>query len=163
MSAPIILINNNNNLSLSSGLSRIQLSITDLCFNGAPKLCLTTGFVNTCNRDRPITITTGLRYGFKIKSHKFLWEHLKKLLQNKGYKLKINKKNLNVLLILAPPTLAPGGACPSDPPSYATAPQSPDFLPAFNLPFLRIAPYSVLVSLLSIYSKPHFPSKQFIF
>src|SRR6218665_1784306 len=35
-------------------------------------------------------------------------------------KLKINKKIVNVLLILAPPSLAPGGACPSDPPSYAT-------------------------------------------
>src|SRR6218665_1640304 len=70
-------------LSLSSVWSRIQLSIPDLCFNGTPKSCLITGFVNTCNRDRPITITTGLRFGFKIKSHKFLWEHLKKLLQNK--------------------------------------------------------------------------------
>src|SRR6218665_3006297 len=52
-----------------------------ICFNGAPKSCLTTGFANTCNRDRPITITTGLRFGFKIKSHKFLWEHFKKLLK----------------------------------------------------------------------------------
>src|SRR6218665_1205446 len=32
---------------------------------------------------RGLTITTGLRFGFKIKSHKFLWEHFKKLLQNK--------------------------------------------------------------------------------
>src|SRR6218665_1957279 len=36
-------------LSLSSGRSRIQLSIPDLCFNGASKSCLTTGFVNICN------------------------------------------------------------------------------------------------------------------
>src|SRR6218665_4127283 len=70
-------------ISLSSGRSRIQLSIPDLRFIGAPKSCLTTGFVNTCNRDRSIIIATGLRFGFKIKSHKFLWEHLKKLLQNK--------------------------------------------------------------------------------
>src|SRR6218665_431501 len=37
--------------------------------------------ITTCNRDR--TITTGLRFGLKIKSHKFLWEHFLKLLQNK--------------------------------------------------------------------------------
>src|SRR6218665_3783885 len=63
----------------------IQLSIPDLCFNGAPKSCLTTGFVNTCkcNTDRPITITTGLTFFFKIKSLKSIWEHFKKLLQNK--------------------------------------------------------------------------------
>src|SRR6218665_1875785 len=54
-------------------------------FNGAPKSSLTTGFVNTCkcNTDRPVTITIGLRFFFKIKSHKSIWEHFKKLLQNK--------------------------------------------------------------------------------
>src|SRR6218665_2580887 len=88
--------------------------------NGAPKSCLTTGFVNTCNRNRPITITTGLRFGFKISSHKFLWEHFLKILQNKDQKLKINKK-FKCLIHFGAPNLGARGRLPPLPPSYATA------------------------------------------
>jgi len=60
-----------------------------LWLNGAPKSCLTTGFVNdkdVTHRPNNNTNRTWAIFGFKIKSYKFLSQHFKKSHQTEATK-----------------------------------------------------------------------------
>ena len=68
----------------------------------------------------PITTTIGLRFGFKIKSHKFLWEHLKNYFKIKTKSKKLIKKNLKCLAHFGAPNLGARGRLPLSLPPLAT-------------------------------------------